>query len=225
MPTSELLDIKAAAIRLKMLPYVILKCVKYQARGNGGMKLQCRDVSGDPYFLPADLDEFDDDLRKPWSDKAGSRPPIPSYFQEGLRQEASLRCALCDSVFATDYSHIVPWSECLHHHPENIICLCKKCHDGYDLEERISQREIQAAKARLQTRLVAMLRAERSKMERVLNSLSQLCDSVDRLLNENSVAFFNYGPQSPLAERATDPYAADIWKQARVDTILPNNAE
>jgi hypothetical protein len=220
-PPESLLSLEEASLGLRFVPRLLLKCVKHQARPNGGIRLKCVDKSGETFFREADLLEYDKDLRKPWvDDLKAPRPALPAYFADYLRCEALLRCGLCDSPYATKYAHIVPWEECHHHHPHNLIQLCTACHDGFDLEGRITKEEILAAKERLLERLLV---ASNTTSDPEYPSLRALCIRIAQLLDENSIIFYAFGPESPLAETTFEPGADRIWKQKRTDTILPNN--
>jgi len=149
------LNLKAASIKLRLPQHTVLKCVRYVARPNGGIRLNKLDRKGETYFRQADLDAYLDDLSKPWVDNLkAKRPSIPDYFEEALRLEAHLRCGLCGSSYSAQIAHIIPWADCHHHHPWNLIWLCTKCHEGFDIEKRITHVEIQRAKERIQADLV-----------------------------------------------------------------------
>jgi hypothetical protein len=166
---------------------------------------------------------YGQDLRKPWvDDLKAKRPDIPDFFIRYLQCEALMRCGLCDSPYAAEYAHITPWEECHHHHPLNLIQLCTACHTGFDIEKRITKEEIQAAKDRLLERL---LMAGNTTSDRQYLSLRTLCMRITHLLDENSVIFYSFGPESLLAETTFEPGAERIWKQRRQDTILPNNQQ
>lgn len=221
--TEPLLSLAEASLRLRIVPRLILKCVKYQARRNGGIKLKCVDIHGEPFFRDADLVEYDSDLRKPWvDDLKAPRPSLPDFFATYLQCEALLRCGLCDSPYAGQYAHITPWEECHHHHPLNLILLCTTCHEGYDKEKRITKEEILAAKERLLERLLV---AGNTTSDPEYPSLPAVCRRIAQLLDENSLVFYAFGPESPLAESVFEPGADRIWKQKRADTILPNNQQ
>lgn len=225
-PAEPLLTLKEAALHLGFLPYLILKCVRNKPRRNGGLKLSTHDRDGLPHFLRSELDAFSTDLREPWvKDRKENRPTIPPYFQESLRFEAFLSCGLCRTPLATDFAHIDPWESCLHHHPHNLICLCSQCHTGFDREKRISIEDISTAKERLRDRLVKLIVEGQVPMRDRFNSLRELCEAIEELLAQNEVVFLSFGPQSPLAEVASAPSAADLWKRERRNTILPNNQQ
>jgi hypothetical protein len=221
-PTTEsLLSLEEASLRLRFIPRLLLKCVRYQARRNGGIKLKCVDKEGETCFREVDLLEYDADLLKPWVDDVkAARPPIPDFFTAYLQCEALFRCGLCNSPYAGEYAHITPWEECHHHHPLNLILLCTACHTGYDTEKRIRKEEIHAAKERLLERLLV---AGNTTSDPEYPSLRVLCIRIAQLLDENSLIFYAFGPSSPLAESTFEPGADRIWKQKRADTILPNN--
>jgi HNH endonuclease len=219
-----LLTLQEASLHLRFHPYLVLKCVTYQARKNGGIKLTVHDKDGEPHFLRAELDAFSEDLRRPWvKNETDERPNIPTYFQEALRFEAFLSCGLCKESLATDFAHIEPWEDCLHHHPGNLICLCSRCHTGFDREKRISAEDIRTAKQRLQERLLRLIAEGQVPMGEHFTSLQELCAAIEDLLTQNELVFLTFGPQSPLAEVAAGPTAADVWHRERKKTILPNN--
>ncbi|MCI0398129.1 MAG: HNH endonuclease [Chloroflexi bacterium] len=154
------IDLREAALYLKMPPLTVLRCIRYAPRPNGGLKLHCQDRDGATYFCKSDLDAFLSDLKEPWvNNPTSKRPDIPSYFKEALRLESSLRCGLCGSPYATEFAHIIPWEKCYHHHPWNLISLCPTCHTGYDKEKRISVDEIERAKNRAQELLIEELQS------------------------------------------------------------------
>jgi hypothetical protein len=219
------LGLDAAARCLVFHPHLLLKCARFQARPNGGIKLRTTDRNGTPVFYRRDLDEFDDDLRKPWVDNPQDpRPEIPRYFKDVLRLESFLRCGLCESPYATDYAHIDPWEKCFHHHPRNLICLCSRCHVGYDREHRISESELRSAKSSLETRLTRLVLDMEPSQVVTARTFEELCRTIGHLLDENSVIFWSFGPASPLAQNSGDPEAAQPWREAIRRTILPNNA-
>src|SRR5262245_194681 len=130
-----LISLKEAALHLAFMPYLILRFVRYRARKNGGVKLRIHDQAGEPFVLRSELDAFDADLRKPWvNDRKEKRPDIPDYIEDTLKGEAFFSCGHCGSGLATEFAHIDPWENCLHHHPGNLICLCTRCHTGFDVE-------------------------------------------------------------------------------------------
>jgi len=152
------IDLKAASIMLRMPQHTVLKCIRYIPRPNGGIRLSCKDKRGNPFFREVDLTAFLADLKKPWMDNPKEpRPEIPTYFQEALKLEVGLKCGLCGTQFAAEFAHVIPYEECHHHHPWNILSLCVRCHKGYDREKRITQDEIQRAKERAQATFLEQL--------------------------------------------------------------------
>jgi len=222
-----MLNLLQASELLGMHPEAVLKCVRYSPRP-GGHKLKILDQEGEPVFTRTDLEEFDKDLLIPWvKSKEESRPKIPPYFQLSLKLETLGRCAVCGELTAKEFVHIDEWSDVLHHHPRNLLCLCVKCHDGYDKEKRISKEEVLCAKRRTFSRMMRELKGKgMSKVELGDNpSIQELCRAIDVLLSENATVFFAFGPMSEYAQRVFDPEAANIWKKARKETILINNKE
>lgn len=221
---SERLDLWAAAAMLRLHPYLLLKCIKYQARRNGGMKLAAQSDNGQTFFIRGDLTSFDEDLRKPWvASRNEARPDIPDYFEDLLRHESAFVCGLCDSPLATDFAHIEPWEACLHHHPHNLICLCSACHRGYDRERRITKDAVAEAKARLLERLMRFFQGKTMSSSVAYMAFIDLCRKIDEYLIENSVAFHSFGPESQLAKDLSSMDVVDVWHKLRKDTILPNN--
>lgn len=222
----ELLEISEASRFLRFHPYLLLKCVKYQPRKNGGIRLVAHSEAGRTRFARSDLVEFDHDLRQPWVDsKDERRPDIPDYFKDALRHEADFVCGLCRSPLATDFAHIEPWETCLHHHPHNLICLCNACHTGYDREHRISKEEVAAAKQRLMERLTRFLEGQSMADGTTYSGLQALCRKLNEFIVENHAAFSSFGPESQLARDLPSLDVAEVWHKLRRETILPNNDE
>ncbi len=218
----RLLSLEEASSRLRFIPRLIIKCIKHVARPNGGIKLNCIDVGGEPCFSEMDLTAYDEDLRKHWvNNRKDRRPEIPEYFKTYLQCEAGMKCGLCNSPFSSEYAHIEPWEKCLHHHPHNLISLCTKCHTGYDGEQRIAKEIMQKAKDRMLKRLLVASNTEANAP--YSESLAAICKIIAGLLDQNHLIFQNFGPASPLAESSFEHGADRIWKQRRKDTILPNN--
>ena len=153
------IDLRQASLLMRMPEPTVLKCIRYRARPNGGISLACRDYEGMPYFRRSDIDAYLVDIGQSWvDDPKEKRPNIPSYFENYLQLETELRCGRCDAPTATEIAHIVPWASCHHHHPWNLLCVCVKCHTGYDIEKRISQEEMQRAKDHAVARFADVLR-------------------------------------------------------------------
>jgi hypothetical protein len=57
----------------------------------------------------------------------------------------------------------------------------------------------------------------------LVTTLQSLCRQITRILDENSVLFWNFGPRSELAEETAEPSAVIPWHEGILSTILPNN--
>ena len=57
-----------------------------------------------------------------------SRPKTPLPTKRQLRQESGFGCCNCGHPFI-EYHHIIPWAEEQHFRAEDMMTLCKNCHD------------------------------------------------------------------------------------------------
>jgi len=64
------------------------------------------------------------------------RPKIPADIKREVLVEAGHKCSIhnCEHT-ATEFHHIVPWSQCKSHQANNIIALCPNCHTRADKGE------------------------------------------------------------------------------------------
>ena len=222
-PKTPRLSLIEASKTLRLHPYLLLKCVRYTARRNGGIKLSCKTENGESTFTTDELLAFDADLRKPWASGSEKRPDIPEYFQAILRHETGFACALCSSPYGTEFAHIDDWSTSLNHHPHNLVALCSTCHTGYDVEKRISQTEVRAAKERILKRFDDSL-SSRTEADMQMQELRAICRRINVLLNENHLLFLGYGPRSALATDFSNEEIGTVWRHVRTTRMLPNNS-
>ena len=146
---------------MRMPERTVLMCVAHASRPHG-MKLNCESRTGKTYFRKDDIDEFLADLEEPWASTTNGGKPKRAkhakHFVEALRYEVGLKCGLCGKSEIGELAHIEPWASCLHNHPWNLLYLCKSCHDGYDIEKRISKSEVKRAKELATTNVLDSLR-------------------------------------------------------------------
>lgn len=60
-----------------------------------------------------------------------NRPPIPAEIERTLRQEAGFGCCVC-GLPILEYHHIIPYSQCLTHNANDMMCLCPNHHAEAD---------------------------------------------------------------------------------------------
>jgi hypothetical protein len=78
------------------------------------------------------------------------RPDIPENLKRKVLIEAGHRCAIPTCRYQrVEIAHIKPWSEVREHKFENLIALCPNCHELYDKDKKISQKEMKIYKANL----------------------------------------------------------------------------
>lgn len=158
----QLLDLLAAARRLRITPELLLFYVKYGAKGTRGRRLSMVEGAALNLFRAEQIDEFDAFLRAPWGELGVPRPTIPKGVKDYLKVEAGGGCARCVTGAPLEEAHIEPWETSFSHHHHNLLRLCRNCHRLFD-EKVLSRSDIEAVKARcietVQRRLSTTLRA------------------------------------------------------------------
>lgn len=117
-----------------MSPELLLYFTSYNAKEEP-RKLKAALKEGDRLlFEVAELDSFDEWLKKPWPVKAGQkRPSIPSAIRQEIQKEAHGQCALCRSnADSCEAAHIAPVATSKSNHPHNLIWLCAHHHTVFD---------------------------------------------------------------------------------------------
>jgi type I restriction enzyme R subunit len=63
------------------------------------------------------------------------RPDIPRPTIRKILHESCHRCAVCGFGLSRELAHIIPWQKTADHSPENLIALCRNCHDMADTQK------------------------------------------------------------------------------------------
>ena len=76
---------------------------------------------------------------------------IPADIRRAVLIEAGHACVIPTCQFpATEFAHIIPYSEIREHTVDNIVCLCPNHHTMYDVLKRIDRKAIRTYKLNLQ---------------------------------------------------------------------------
>ena len=153
-----LLSPLAAAHHLGITTELLFQYTKQNfAKVSGLRSLTTVQESGKTKFSISELDSFNSILAKPWPSNRDSRSTIPKAIVDHLRAESFNQCSRCPSGVGVDTAHIIPWVKCRAHHHDNLIRICKSCHNEHDEHHSLPTAELIALKGVLIKRTRANL--------------------------------------------------------------------
>lgn len=140
-----------AAMLLGFRPETIEYLVKTCPKKGQDKKLAAVKSDLGLLFDEAALLAYDTYLSEAWPmPEKGTRPYIPKAFQDDVKEEAHLGCAICGHMDNGEIAHIDPVATTLNNSPKNLIYLCPNHHTKYDYgfkaASKVTLEEIRAAK-------------------------------------------------------------------------------
>lgn len=155
----DLLTPLQAARHLGITPELLTAYARPSFRKGAAAATALKSISagGRVRYARADLDEFDEYLRQPWSNIAEDRPKVPDAIIRHLAAESLNQCVRCGSGSAVQTAHIDSWSATRSHHHHNLLRLCVACHSAHDADGSIPTSELRDLKEGLIARTRASL--------------------------------------------------------------------
>jgi hypothetical protein len=171
--------------------------------------------------------------------KALTRQPIPEDILIRLMDECDWKCCICWNIGKIDpviVHHIIEHSKTQDNSYNNLVVLCLNHHADAHTQSTLSGERLPSDQIRIRKKDFIQAIAEWKLGKRpppgeewkiqILDkfpTFHELAHQIWPLLTENARAFGSFGPNSGAESAAPVRWNMELWDEAKIDIILPNN--